>query len=214
MYYAYIGKNACVLNSWEEVSIRKLQYPYSKYRKFRTEREAWAYIEKNRFFYKGNRILHTGFNDKDFSVIAKYYIYKGNLYINYILPETIDGSISNIFENVTVTKTLENVVMVEVDGLELNFNSAKSHAKAVCKIIQLLGRIVDIDIYVYDNSIYYASYYYKGNCREYLDLQLALKSRVGKVGYTYEQYGYTEISKEALENQRLYERRYWGKDSI
>jgi hypothetical protein len=186
-YYAYIGRTCGVYTNWNDVQKLFVQYPFSSVRKFYSEDKAWDYVEKHAPKGK-HKIKHIGFTYNELAVDVEYFIYNKEAFVNVYIPDKLDIIITPTIDNCTVTKTRSGVYMIHFTELNLKENSARSHALLFYNILCLLGNFVDVNLWVYDDTLYLLDKFYKGSDVTYLELKKLIKSRLGEVGYTYGKY--------------------------
>lgn len=172
-----------------------VQYPFSSVRKFYSEEKAWEYVEKHAPKGK-HKIKHIGFTYNELAVDVEYFIYNSEAFVNIYLPPKLDTVITPTIDNCTVTKTMSGIYMVNFKGLELKENSAKSHALVFYNILCLLGNYVDVNLWVYDDTLYLLDKFYKGSNTVYNELKNLIKTRLGEVGYTYGKYSGFSVVKD------------------
>lgn len=155
-------------------------YPYTKFRKFNTEEECWAFLDR----YENNHGIEEiqDFGDT-FSkhVVMEYFIREPNLYFNY---DTRKLGTLRLTRDSAVIENRTHLVKAMLPNVIVDANSIGGHIIAVYNGIRLLGDFIDVEVIVPDHSIFYAIRSYTGNNRAIARLRDYLKTRVGKVSVT------------------------------
>lgn len=183
-YYAYVGHESGVYTSWEKVHTLMIQYPFSSVRKFYTEEKAWAYVNshKSKGYHSINKI---GFTFSEQAVLCEYFIENHDVFINFRFPEEFQVIITPP-ERCEYIKSTEGIHMLHYTDESVSENSAHSQVRIFSSLLDVLGPIVDVNLYVEDDTLYYIHKHYSGYDPDYLAFRDMLNARIGEVAYVYD----------------------------
>lgn len=183
MFYGYVGGGIkTVLNSWEEVQRLRLMNPYSSFRKFRTEEQAWRWVEYRRGISEASDVNRYGDVFFNHHIKLDYIISKGSVYYNFRLRNLGRLILADLPSNCFV-ENRPGIIKVRVDGYQLG-DTILDHLSAIMTGLEIVGPFIDVDIVVPDHSIFYALSMYDGNERRIIRVLSQIKSRLGNVALT------------------------------
>lgn len=156
-------------------------YPYTKFRKFSTEEECWAFLER----YENNHSIEeiTAFGDtfNKHRVVMEYFIRSPNLYFNY---DTSKLGTLRLVKDTAIIENRTNLIKAMMPNVIVDGDTIGGHIIAIYNGIKLLGDFIDVEVVVPDHSVFYAIRSYTGNNRAITRLKDYLKVRLGKVSVT------------------------------
>lgn len=183
MFYGYVGPDIkTVFDSFKPIERLKIIYPYSSFRKFKYESDAWEWV----------RCKHT---KKAITSVNKY----GNIFklhcvdVDYIITEEYTYynihtdrlgyvHIDNDNPDILVNNCVDNI-MVRIK-ISLNNDLILSHLVAIYQILELLGPFIDVNLILPNHSIFYALTSYTGKQRRITKVLKYIENRKGNVAYT------------------------------
>lgn len=156
-------------------------YPYTKFRKFSTEEECWAFLERYENNHSIEEIKDFGDTFNNHHVVMEYFIRNPNIYYNF---DTSNLGTLRIVKDTAVIENRTNLVKAMLPNVAVDPNSISGHIIAIYSGIKLLGDFIDVEVVVPDHSIFYAIRSYTGSNRPIARLRDYLKVRLGKVSVT------------------------------
>lgn len=196
--YGFVTKQrVLVTENWQEVKALIAVYPYASFKRFRTEQEAWDFVNtRTRARKSTTSIIHNyGETYLDLCVELNYYITPTAIYANVFLNDKTDLAIYCNEPNVAVTKK-GRVILICNKQYTLKPDSLRDTAVAIHSLLRTLGPVVDVNINVPDMATFYMLQYDGRKVVEYVRLQNLIKSRTGKVGITVEHPQYITMEEE------------------
>ena len=184
-YYGYIGRTTGVYDSWSKVHDKIVQYPYSKYRVFKTEDAAYRFIQNTPHLKPVDKVTTIGFADKEFAIDVEYYVWEGKLYVNLYIPDNMYTQFQLPIQHISRTIACYS----DPKGYYRN-DTAKGQVQICKQILNLVGDFVDVNLHVYDDTLYLLERFYVGTdtiLTEYLE---SLKKRIGCLTYTFNTYNF------------------------
>lgn len=181
--YAIVAPGlSCIYTNYREVERVKTLYPYPKWAKFTNEDEAQAWLKRNTYGH-GLRTL-TSYGDifPNLHVKAKYKIFPDGLCILYDMR-----NLGGMRVNATgcLVEYVGNYVKVFINNIKLSDESISSHMAAVYNVLNVIGGLLDIDIFLPYYSIYYCLTSYKGNKQRSIQtVQNLIQQRTGHVAFS------------------------------
>jgi hypothetical protein len=184
VWYGYVGPGIRGVQNDINV-IRKLLavYPYLKFRKKKTEEEAWAFVEREGKRPTLKRITKYGDIFNTHYVTVEYFIQDGSVFYNIFTKNIGYIRISSDDENVLIENRSE-LIKIELSNIHLNNEFISSHAIAIYHILRLLGSYVDVEILVPDHSIFYMLTAYTGTKSSLVRVLKYIESRKGNIAVT------------------------------
>lgn len=155
-------------------------YPYTKFRKFETEEECWAFLNRYTNSHGLDEIQDFGDTFRH-HVVMEYFIKEPNLYYNF---DTRKLGTLRLVNDTAVVENRTNLVKAMLPNVIVNPDSISGHIVAIYNGIRLLGDYIDVEVVVPDHSILYAIRSYTGTSRVIARLRDYLDSRIGKVSVT------------------------------
>lgn len=156
-------------------------YPYTKFRKFRTEEECWAFLARHENNHELTSMHNFGDTFDRHRVIMEYIIKSPNLYFNY--DTHMLGTLRLTSER-AVIENRTNLVKAMIPNVIVDAAMIGGHIIAIYNGIKLLGNFIDVEVVVPDYSIFYAMRSYSGNDRVIRRLRDYIDTRLGKVSVT------------------------------
>lgn len=156
-------------------------YPYTKFRKFKTEEECWAFLGQHSNKHGLDEVKDFGDTFNKHKVRMEYFIQGTSIYYNYHtqgLGEIRVRSTEALIENRLA------LVKAEITDTVLDPSSISGHIIAIYRGIKLLGDFIDVEVVVPDHSIYYAIRSYSGTNRAITRLANYIESRLGNISIT------------------------------
>jgi len=174
--YSYVGLKKAVYNTFEELQLQIVKYPYGSYRKHRTYDEAWAYLETKKV-HSFNRMSTIYYNKSNVSVNIQILIEK-TLKIIYEVPSSFYVDISY-----KSYRRINNTIVIELDDQELDTFSVSDNCSALIIALQFINDFIPVNIFLKEDSLFFIAYHYSGTDSNFLRLQDIIKKRLGKVGW-------------------------------
>lgn len=163
--------------------IRRIQtlYPYCKYRKFKSEEEAWSFVRRYDNKHSFTQLTRYGDTFDKMFVGMEYFVTEDKIYYNFRT-----GNIGNIklISDKAVIDNRNDLIMACISDMHLNPNMISAHMIAIYHGLDMLGDFLDVDILVHTHSIYYALMSYTGNSRVIKRTTDKIKSRLGNISIT------------------------------
>lgn len=156
-------------------------YPYTKFRKFQTEEECWAFLERYENNHGIEEIRDFGDTFDKHHVVMEYFIRNPNVYFNY---DTSKLGTLRLVKDTAIIENRTNLIKAMIPNLIVDRESISGNIIAIYNGIKLLGDFIDVEVVVPDHSIFYAIRSYTGNNRAIARLKDYLKVRLGKVSVT------------------------------
>lgn len=153
-------------------------YPYPKFRKFKTEEEAWAFVKRhqNKHVYSG--ITKYGDTFDNHYVKMEYFIGDNSLYYNF---RTDKIGYIKIISNKATVQNRTSLIMARIDNISLNRDMISSHLIAIYHGLDLIGDFIDVDVTVPDHSIFYTLMTYSGYSKVINRVLTQIRDRLGKL---------------------------------
>lgn len=163
--------------------VRRIQtlYPYCKFRKFRTEEEAWDFVNRNENKRQFTNLKQYGDTFDKLFVQMEYFIEKDKIYYNF------DTSGVGAIKLTSVTAIIDNrseLIMACMKDIHLNPNMISAHMVAIYHGLDIIGDYLDVDIVINNHSVYYALMSYTGKSRVIRRTTDRIKDRLGNVSVT------------------------------
>ena len=184
MWYGYVapGLNKVtedfdVIRNWSRVM------PYSKFRKFRSEEEAWDFVKRNKMAKDLVSIKNYGDCFDNLYLKCQYFITAKSVCYNVFTDNIGFVKVETEDPNILIENRLD-VIKIKMTNIRLNNDLISSHSIAIYNLLEILGDFVDVNIEVPDQSIYYMMKAYTGTKPIYLKLQQLMKRRRGEISVT------------------------------
>lgn len=156
-------------------------YPYTKFRKFKTEEECWQFLERNTNKHGIEEISDFGDTFSHHRVKMEYFIRTPNLYYNF---DTSGLGTLRVVNQRAIIENRTSLIKALIPNMVVDADTISGHIIAIYNGIKLLGDYVDVEVIVPDHSIFYAMHSYTGQNRNISRLSTYIKSRLGKVSVT------------------------------
>ena len=168
-------------------------YPYPKFRKFKTDEDAWNFVKRyqNKHVYAG--ISKYGDTFDTHYVKMEYFIGKNALYYNF---RTSKIGYIKVISNKAVIQNRTNLIMARVDNISLNSEMITAHLIAIYHGLQLLGDFIDVDVSVPAHSIFYTLMTYSGYNKVILRVLEQIRNRLGKLSVSLPDMGEEDYDEE------------------
>ena len=177
MYAAVAPELNGIYASYDDVLRVLTLYPFAKVRKFQTEDECWAFI--NRYSNKHTLDEVENFGDTfECRVKMSYFIYDTSIYYNFDTSKI--GTLHILSDTATVENRV-NLIKATIPNMVLNPDKISAHVIAIYRGLRLLGDFVDVEVTVPDHSILYAVRSYSGTNRTIIRLKRLIDQRIGRV---------------------------------
>lgn len=170
-----------VYDNFDYVKRIHVLYPYCKFRKFKTESEAWDFVKRNENKHSFTTLTRYGDTFDSMYVRMEYFIEPTRLCYNFRTEGV--GNIKLVSDKAIVDNR-RNLVMAEIRDMHLNPGMISAHMIAIYHGLDLLGDYLDVDIVVNNHSTYYALMSYTGNSRVVRRTTDKVKSRLGNISVT------------------------------
>jgi hypothetical protein len=192
MWYGYVGPGMFhVTKNYQVIDRLAALFPYSKYRKFRTEEEAWEFITRNGKRPELKNVVRYGDTFENHYVTVDYIITEDTVFYNVSTSKL--GYIKLISDDSNfVIENRTDMITVRLKNIFLNKDMISSHAIAIYHILKLLGNYIDVEVIVPDHSIFYMLTIYTGSKPTILKLKKLIGSRQGKLSVTLLNWGTAE----------------------
>lgn len=156
-------------------------YPYTKFRKFKTEDECWGFLNRYENNHGIEEIRDFGDTFAQHHVVMEYFIREPNLYFNY---DTSKLGTLRIVRDAAVVENRTNLIKAMLPNVIVDSATISGHVVAIYNGIKLLGDFIDVEVVVPDHSIFYAIRSYTGTNRNIIRLKDYIQKRLGKVSIT------------------------------
>lgn len=184
MWYAYVGPGIIhVCNNFSTIDKLAAIFPYSKFRKCKTEDDAWEFIARFGKRPELKNVVRYGDTFNTHFVTVEYMIAKDSVYYNVKTSQLGYIRLESSDENFVIENRTE-LIKVKLKNIFLNKDLVSAHAIAIYHIVRLLGNYVDVEIKVPDHSIFYMLTSYNGTKTSITKVRKFLASRKGKVSVT------------------------------
>lgn len=182
MYAVVAPGLSCIYTNWKEVERVKALYPYPKWAKFNNEEEAAQWLKRNTYGHGLRTVEAYGDVLPNLHVQAKYKIFDDRLCIVYDLSRV--GNMRIAAEGCFV-EYQGRTSKVMVPNIKLSDESISSHMVAVYNVLNILGNMLDVDIFLPYYSVYYCLTSYKGNKQRSIQtVQNLIQQRTGNVAFS------------------------------
>ncbi len=172
-----------VYADYGDVKRIKALYPYTKFRKFKNEEDAWAFVRKYSMKYRLLQgVYKYGDTFKHHFVRMEYFIGKEDLYFNFDTRNI--GYIKVPERQNQLVENRANLIIVRIINFHLNNETITGHLMAICKGLDIIGDYVDVDIKLHDHSVFYVFQSYSGSSRTIQRIMQRIDNRLGKVSLT------------------------------
>lgn len=189
MYYGFVGGTIkTVFSDWSKVETLRLIYPYSSYHKFRYEYQAWEWVRRRGSKKITESIVRYGSVFKNHYLRIEYLIGPDSVYYNVYTNKLGYVKLVNSKPDVII-ENRSNIILVEIQGIELNKNLIISHLIAIQNILQIVGDLVDVEFILPNHSIFYAMTHYTGSNKMIAKILEFIKKRQGSVAWTLFDFG-------------------------
>jgi hypothetical protein len=179
MPYAVIAPGIhTVYSDFKSVERVMALYPYPKFRKFKKEEDAWAFVKRNKNKHKFTYLNKYGDTFDNMYIRMEYFIGKSSIYYNFFTKKL--GYVKIISEK-AIIENRANVITAELPNTFLDNDMITGHLIAIYYGLQMIGEFIDVDITVPDHSILYTLISYSGNNEVILRVKNLIKSRTGKI---------------------------------
>lgn len=170
-----------VYEDFEYVKRIQTLYPYCKFRKFKTEKEALEFIKRNENKHDFTELNHYGDTFDKMFVRVEYFITEDSILYNVDTHRV--GHIKLLSEDAIIDNR-NGLSMVKICNISLNPNMISSHMIAIYHILKILGNYLDADIIVNNHAVFYALMSYSGKNRVIKRTTDLIKSRLGNMSIT------------------------------
>ena len=166
----------------DEKSIERILalYPYTKFRKFKTEQECWDFLARNNNNHGIDEITCYGDTFSTHYVTMEYFI-RDSIYYNFYTDRV--GYIKVVYKD-AIVENRSDLIMVKLDNIVADNNTIWGHMIAIYHGLKIIGELMDVNIIVPDHSIFYALHSYTGNNRVIGRVNSLIKQRLGNVALT------------------------------
>lgn len=156
-------------------------YPYTKFRKFKTEKECLAFIRlhENKRSIEGIKNFGDTFNRH--KAVMEYFIFDGNLYYNF---DTKSLGMIRVVSDSAVIENRNTLIKAMLPNIIVDRDTISGHVIAIYNGLRLIGDFIDVEVLVPDHSILYAIHSYTGTNRVIARLRDHIKNRIGNVSVT------------------------------
>lgn len=184
MWYGFVSGD---INLWTQdfTKIHNLAKvsPYPKFRSFDTEEKAIEFVQRNKRNSNIKSLNNYGNVFTNVHARLEYYIEEDTIYANLRTKGMYNIRIPTKDKNILL-EYRNNLIKIQIKDIYLNDKLISAHITALYNLLKLIGDLIDINIVVPDNSIYYAITAYTGNNILINRLQSLIKNRFGEVALT------------------------------
>ena len=166
-----------VYYNYTEVERILALYPYTKFRKFRTEEECWAFINRNTTKRTFGVVNTYGDVFSNFYVTMSYFIQKDRILFSY---DTSRVGYIRIEDPKLIIENGRDYINVIMNNIFLDNSTIMGHMIAIYQGVNTLGDFLDVNIIVPDHSVFYALNSYSGKNRIILKTRNYLKERTAR----------------------------------
>ena len=189
--YAVVGPELTgIYHSMSEINNMLCLYPYLKFRRFETEDECYAFINRYKIKHTLDEITKFGDTFKRACIDMSYYIGDA-IYYNFDTSSLGIVKIVNSDANIHVGNR-QKLIKAKIEGISADNDLISGHMVAIYHGLKLVGDFVDVNITVPDHSIYYALRSYTGDNRVIKRVKTLIDKRQGKISVTLKKRGETE----------------------
>lgn len=182
MYAVVAPGISCVYTNWKDVERIKALYPYPKWVKVNSEKEAQEWLRRNTYGHGLKTITKYGNTLESLYVNAKYLILEDCLCISY---DTSRLGFVRLPKSTNLVEYKGSKIFVKIPNTKLSNETIVGHMSAIYNVLQTIGDIVDINIELPYYSIYYSlTGYSKGNQKSINTVKNLIKNRQGAVSYS------------------------------
>lgn len=158
-------------------------YPYTKFRKFKKEEEAWEFVRTYSMKYRLlDNIYKYGDTFSKHYISMEYFIGKDALYYNFDTRRI--GYIKVPERKNHIIDNRSNLITVKIENFRLNNETITGHLMAICKGLDVIGEYIDVDIKLHDHSVFYVFQSYSGTNQAILKIIQRIKDRMAKISLT------------------------------
>lgn len=184
-FYALVAPDITgIYNTFDELAEVIKYTPYPSFRKFYKKEEAILFIQTHRARKDFGSLNGYGNIIVPLSVTINYYIGLNYLYFNVLKENFMYLKISSSDKTVAIDNREDCIKIIQ--KVNLNPNKLSNHIIAIYNILQIVGPLLDINLIIPTNGIFYVLEMYKGVKPIIVRTQRLLQERLGAIGYTTE----------------------------